>query len=369
MKMTVQEEEREQINSTDEGSICEKQPSAVSDITEQEEHSEPSEHIGPGSTKDYTHMHLVQVLHKGSFGTVFEGTWVGARVAVRVFEPTCGSTQAKLKDALDEFRSQALAHPNIVQTFMCNTGKMPVGLLPPSQTPKMETWMVQEWCDRGSLSQYCNVPRDGENSLLEVLSIGVDISSAGAYLHSQSIIHGDLTADNVLLRTDSCPKGYTCKICDIRLSRALKSHDCQLVTPQYGTSSHLPPEVFENVFVKLTPKADIYAAGIILWQALTGKKPFAGLSGAEIAEQVTNGASLPLDDTRALTDIRHVFHSCTAKEPQVRPDFDELFNIFQKSSRIKTITSARTRKIEAKLVKMATDPTMLAYMPMSSAAT
>mmetsp|Transcript_4741 Transcript_4741/g.10715 ORF Transcript_4741/g.10715 Transcript_4741/m.10715 type:complete len:101 (-) Transcript_4741:106-408(-) len=90
----------------------------------------------------------------------------------------------------------------------------------------------------------------------------------------------------------------------------------------------MPPEMFsiDADRVELTTKADVYAAGVIMWQAMTRTPPFQGLSSPQVVLSICRGdrLRLPPDTTPAIRDI---FERCTAIDPQNRPDFAELLQM------------------------------------------
>merc|ERR1711920_248318 len=97
-----------------------------------------------------------------------------------------------------------------------------------------------------------------------------------------------------------------------------------IMTTQLGTVTHMPPELFGfGTEVRLTFMADIYAAGILLWQAVMGKPPFAGLTPPQVVVQIVKGRKLELPPN-VMEGLRNIFNSCTATDPQDRPSFDDL---------------------------------------------
>ena len=69
-----------------------------------------------------------------------------------------------------------------------------------------------------------------------------EIAAALAYLHSQDLLHGDLTGGNILLASsDADERGFTAKVADFGLSRTLGSEPVD--TGTYGTVTHMPPEL------------------------------------------------------------------------------------------------------------------------------
>merc|ERR1712217_931537 len=101
-----------------------------------------------------------------------------------------------------------------------------------------------------------------------------EVAAGGAYLHSWGIIHGDLTANNVLIKTCISRNGFVCKICDFGLARVLEGERVEIATKQLGTVTHMPPELLTADETKLTAKADVYAAGVLLWQAIKRETPW-----------------------------------------------------------------------------------------------
>ena len=100
------------------------------------------------------------------------------------------------------------------------------------------------------------------------------------------------------------------------------------MTKQLGTVTHMPPELLTCNEMKLTAKADVYAAGILLWQAMKGESPWKNMTQPQVIVAVATGKTLepPEDTPQPLVDI---FSRCTAQDPAERPSFMELVEIFQ----------------------------------------
>jgi len=272
-------------------------------------------------------IRLMRLVGKGNFGKLYYGLWMGSPVAVKIIANKREQIN-RIEPIFEATLSTSVVHPNIVQTVKYATRRREDGIEEEMSRHLFETWVVQDWCDLGTLETHCKIPRTSEKYLPEVVDICRDISSAGSFLHSRGVLHGDLTAHNVLIKTHMSQKGYICKICDFGLARMLEGSSVDFMTSTMSTVTHMPPEHFEiGKEVKLTAKADVYAAGVLLWQTLCGKSPFAGLSPSQVVVAVVNGQRLALpEETPA--EIRLVFNRCTASDPRTRPSFDELVETF-----------------------------------------
>jgi len=305
---------------------------AVSSVTSKQDTliQSADQHHGP-----YNDVTLVRAVGQGSFGKVYYANWVNSPVAVKIVRWNKMSRKGRGNPIAEADLAVKLAHPNLVCTFkyfyqdMLQTETEEedewrrLGIQ--SKSEMLEAWIIQEWCDSGTLTSFCKRPLYGEQHKDEVKAMFTDIVSAGAYLHSCNIIHGDLTGNNVLLKSDCSPKGYSCKISDFGLSRILREECSNIQTTQMGTVSYMPPELFDEDLgpAQLSSATDVYAAGIVLWQILTGSAPFAGCSPPQIILRVVTGRGLKLSNDAA-EEFMKLFNQCTTMDPTQRPQFNDL---------------------------------------------
>mmetsp|Transcript_4742 Transcript_4742/g.10717 ORF Transcript_4742/g.10717 Transcript_4742/m.10717 type:complete len:689 (-) Transcript_4742:560-2626(-) len=133
---------------------------------------------GPTAFQD---VKLVHLLGQGAFGKVYNATWLGTEVAVKIIEFK-ESDKTKYVPVLEGTLSMQLAHPNVVQTYKCSTRLKPISEDLIDDSPLYETWIVQEWCDRGTLNIMCTKEGQKTQTSLEVLEAGKGISFAGTYI-------------------------------------------------------------------------------------------------------------------------------------------------------------------------------------------
>ncbi|KXZ51728.1 hypothetical protein GPECTOR_11g175 [Gonium pectorale] len=170
-----------------------------------------------------------------------------------------------------------------------------------------QTWLIMEYCDRGCLQDaidrgWLRTSPALENSaprMDAVLATAVELASALSYLHSKDIVHGDMSAWNIMLCTSGSTasvggRGFVAKIADFGLARHLDIRT-KIQTRTYGTLTHMPAETLrDGVISKAT---DVYSMGVLLWQLFTSSRPWAGLRhGQIIVMVVTQGARLRFPD-------------------------------------------------------------------------
>ncbi|MEP7193314.1 MAG: Stk1 family PASTA domain-containing Ser/Thr kinase [Actinomycetota bacterium] len=139
--------------------------------------------------------------------------------------------------------------------------------------------------------------------------------------HSAGLIHRDVKPENVILRNDG-----TVKVADFGLARAIVSTTSTDQTGLLlGTVAYLSPEQVERGFTDA--RSDVYAAGLVLFEMLTGSKAFVGESPIHVAYQHVH-SEVPLPSSRLDTvpaELDHLVASASARDPDRRPrDANEL---------------------------------------------
>src|SRR5262249_41059512 len=161
---------------------------------------------------------------------------------------------------LARFRTEAeavarLQHPNIVQIY--DTGQH-----------ERHTYLALEYVGGGSLARALNGtpwPAGRAAQLVETVARAIH------YAHQQGIVHRDLTPGNVLLTKAGLPK-----LTDFGLAKLLVGGGAVQTQSGaiMGTPSYMAPEQAAGKSKDITPAADVYALGAILYELLTGRPPF-----------------------------------------------------------------------------------------------
>eukprot|EP00434_Breviolum_minutum_P039701 symbB.v1.2.035263.t1/scaffold4704.1/size36139/5 len=204
--------------------------------------------------------------------------------------------------------------------------------------PQHEIWIIQEWCNGGTLSRFAAsnpyTKPEGEELIGRILR---DVGSALNYLHDMDVVHGDLSSSNVMLTypgtadspltatSASADCSFVCKVCDFGLARVLEEGITTLLTSQIGTISHMPPELIKVDEKRLTKKADIYSMGVLLYELVLGDIPYRGLSLPQVVLRVARDAKLELPP--ASDKLTKIFRVCTEIDAVQRPCAEEVLQM------------------------------------------
>lgn len=175
------------------------------------------------------------------------------------------------KSELRRFKQEARAigrmqHPNIVALYEYN------------ETPNGLAFLAMEYADGKSFLTAIK-ERDRPWPIREALSAMENILAALHYAHMRGVIHRDIKPDNVMLL-----KSGDIKVTDFGIAH-LDSSNLTHAGAILGTPSYMAPEMFGEF--KASPVIDTYAAGIVLYELLTLKKPFTGSVASVIKKILT----------------------------------------------------------------------------------
>ena len=239
----------------------------------------------------------VQLNHSigyGSFGTVYEASYQGTPVAAKyLYHPV--QDYERFKHKLKTL--QGLIHPNLVAyqaAAMCPT--------PQSSRPIVVMELMEK-----SLTQFLGEVENDVPVHLQV-NLCLDIAFALAYLHSQQIVHGHLTSNNVLLI------GTTAKVADFGMSKLLDSQS-SVTQP----ALQLPPEAREHVtHSQRSEKSDVFSFGMLVVQIVSRQ----ALTFPELRQQL---APLSEEDRRqqriiaSAHPLRDIAFPCLRESAMERP--------------------------------------------------
>ena len=212
-------------------------------------------------------------LGRGAMGIVFEGfdPFIERTVAIKTIQKSLiGKSEAQ--ETLGRFRREAQAagrlnHPNIVAVYEYGEDS-DVAFIAMEYIVGIE---LKEQFDKTARFPMDDIAKT-MNQLLEALE----------YSHTRGVVHRDIKPANIMITKDG-----QVKIADFGIAR-IESSDLTQVGSVLGTPSYMSPEQFLGQTVDR--RSDIYSAGVILYQFLTGERPFTGSNMSVIMHKVLNQA-------------------------------------------------------------------------------
>jgi len=142
------------------------------------------------------------------------------------------------------------------------------------------------------------------------------------HLHTENVIHRDLAARNILLGRD-----LEAVVADFGMSRMASSEDNVMQTKsEVGPLKWMSPEnIADRLYSK---KSDVFSFGVTLWEIFARRDPWDNKDALSVAFAVKDGETLkPINCPPKIAEI---MLSCFAFKPINRPNFDHLFDLFEK---------------------------------------
>ncbi|KYQ94298.1 protein kinase [Tieghemostelium lacteum] len=252
---------------------------------------------------DVNDIQFVNKIGEGSFSEVWEGKWNGIVVAIKKLKIIGDEEQFKERFIREVQNLKNASHQNIVM-FIGACYK--------------PACIVTEYMQGGSLYNVLHYPRENKPrySFPMVLKMTMDIALGLQHLHSISIVHRDLTSQNILLDDMG-----NLKISDFGLSR-VKTREGSMTMTNGGICNPRwrPPEITKNVG-HYSEKVDVYCFSLVVWELLTGEIPFSDLDGSQASAQVAYAGLRPILPDHCDPDLKKLLIQCWDSEPNTRPSF------------------------------------------------
>ncbi|HEY6387324.1 MAG TPA: serine/threonine-protein kinase [Candidatus Acidoferrum sp.] len=248
---------------------------------------------------------IVSELGRGAMGVVYKATdpVIGRTVAVKTIKLSEEGTGLSRPELLTRFQTEAraaglLTHPNIVVVF--DAGEED-GLY----------YITMELVEGKSLQAHL----DGgvAFALPRVLRIMEQTCSALQFAHERNVVHRDIKPANIMLTGDD-----TVKVTDFGTAKILQFGTMQQTAHVMGTPSYMSPEQVKGRAVD--GRSDIFSLGVLLYEMVTGEKPFPGQNITTVIYKIVNEEPVPPRqiDPSIHPGISAVVMKALAKEPETR---------------------------------------------------
>ena len=244
---------------------------------------------------------LHEEIGRGATGSVFKArdamldTWV----AVKLLRPEYTAN----RDALDRVRQEILlsrdiAHPNILRVYHL-------------ASYEGGTYITMQWIRGGTLADILS--ERGALPIPEAVALAIKLSSALAAAHRSNILHRDIKPGNILVDEDGEPFLADFGLARLIGERGLTQHGVFVGTPHYSSPEQVAME-------ELDERTDIYTLGLVIFEMVTGRKPF---EAETVAEILAMQRSTPAPDPTSIApeipgELAAIIFRCLAKEPADR---------------------------------------------------
>lgn len=221
-----------------------------------------------------------KVIGQGSYASVRLATnkKTGKKFAIKIYEKIRLLDPMKMKNVKRETEIMSqIQHPNIIQFVS-----------------RLETFrqihIVMEYIGSLSLLDYCKKKPHGRLEESEAKHIMAQIFKALEYLHSKNISHRDIKMDNVIVESHFPDRPFNpnplVKLIDFGFS--IQTDKWKKLNVYCGTPTYMSPEIISKKDYTGS-KADVWAAGVLMFKLVAGVFPFRGASDRELFEKITNG--------------------------------------------------------------------------------
>ncbi|HUF31161.1 MAG TPA: protein kinase [Gemmatimonadaceae bacterium] len=255
------------------------------------------------------HFRFVRKLGEGGMGQVWlaDDLRLSRRVALKLLpELTVGDDRTKRR-LLQEARAAAgLMHPNVCVIY--EAGESQDGI------PYISMEAVEGQTLRDRIAR-------GRPAIAEATSIGAQMAEALAAAHAKGIIHRDIKPGNVMIAA-----GDQVKVLDFGLAK-VTSDSAQLTEETavrsatgavVGTTPYMSPE--QGLGRQLDHRSDVFSLGIVLYEMVTGRRPFEGQTTSELIYHIIEKEPEPVRrlNPSAPPELETIIHKCLQKDPANR---------------------------------------------------
>ncbi len=221
----------------------------------------------------------------------FLDRWVAIKI-IQLFDPAGAGTPEASNSFFSEARAIGhLQHHNIVSVYDAGIGDY-------------EGYIVMEYVEGNSLLQLLDL-----NNILQLedaLDMAKQICNALEYAHDRNVIHCDIKPSNIMITTPG-----TVKMVDFGIS-VLNVRDYEYEPALAGSPSYLAPELINGAAPNV--QSDLYSLGVLLYEMITGRRPFPGDNVHAVMYKVINEPPEDVDENIP-SSVKSFLYKALSKNP------------------------------------------------------
>jgi serine/threonine protein kinase len=217
---------------------------------------------------------ILDLVGQGQFGRVFAAVELDSGAVV----------------ALKELRTKQLSTSSFLRelTFLVTLDHFNLVTCRALEHGQKERYLVMDYCEGGTLRGLLN--NSTPPTLHQSLKLVIDILSGLKFAHDRGIIHRDIKPENILLKTSD--RFYTAHIADFGIAKLKQEADSQNILGNTGSPAYMAPEQFYGEY---SSNCDLYGVGIILYELVTGERPFVGMPKDLLTAHLSQPLKIPAD--------------------------------------------------------------------------
>ncbi|NHA15548.1 serine/threonine-protein kinase [Thioalkalivibrio sp. XN279] len=248
---------------------------------------------------------IIREVGRGSSGTVYlsHDPFYGRDVAIKLYQEVSGDDPREQEAARKMFFNEAqmvgrLQHPNILPIY--DAGE-----------EDGRYYVVMEHVHGArTLSAYCRA--DNLLPIDEVVRIMFSAVRAMHYAHTRGLVHRDIKPSNIMLTIDN-----EVRVIDFGIAM-WQDAEISAIRGVAGSPSYMSPEQVKAD--EVTPRSDLYALGAVMYELLTGRRPFKASNLAKLLHQIVFATPLPIHRIRTDVpeDLEEIVWRAMRKKPTDR---------------------------------------------------
>jgi serine/threonine-protein kinase len=212
---------------------------------------------------------LIRLLGEGGMGMVFEAVHITTRgrVALKLLLPHLGDKE----DLRSRFEREAKAGASLIHSNI-------VGVTDYGKTPDNCLYLCMKFVEGRNLDEWAR-EHGGRLPLLVLIAVALKVCEALKFAHAQGVVHRDLKPENVMIASVG-----EVLLCDLGVAKLVNPGNTPTSHVLVGTPLYIAPETWRGDAAK--PGIDLFALGVIMYELISGRRPFIGSDMAEVSRQI-----------------------------------------------------------------------------------